>query len=673
MHPDKIGRYKIKEELGQGEMGAVYRAFDPSFNREVAIKVLPLAMMRNLKILARFRRELKMIALLEHPAIVPVYDVGEENGQPYYVMRYMSGGSLRRWIRNGKMSLQDTADIIERIALGLEYAHRKGIVHRDLTPDNILFDNHNNPYITDFSLAKLIADTFRTNSNSGFIGTPEYISPEQAQSLPVDHRTDIYGLGVITYEMLTGEKPYQATEPIGVLVKHVSEPVPEIRKVNPELPEEVDAIIKKALAKNRNDRYESAVDFARALTKAAFGEERTLPSSATLLKMQDASRSSRRRGLVAFAAVGLLALAGFFAFRGQIPLLSVANPPTSAPTIIHISNTVIVTTTPEPTSVPPTASATMIPVTPTTVPPLGNADKVALLSGNQLFLMNMDGSQLTLVRTDNSPKSNLHWVAGGRLIYISRNCGFMLDSATNQTQQIICFDADEHLEGLRVSPDGKFIAISVQRTLNILPFDIEALNSVSSRFSLIARRENCFYNLFPFRDVRWSRDNTQIAAQVIDTRFVNSDQIFLLNIDIPNCATVGPVRLDRIPGPHIEYESISTKRITSYDWNGKNLFLLNDSIRNDGFGNLYLYNSASKESVKLNPIHGECCYRDARLSPDSNYIFFAYQKYDSSAIELYYVSLADIQNGKTLIPIELPAEFFNTPREKPQPALRPAQ
>ncbi len=130
MHPDKIGRYKIKEELGQGEIGTVYRAFDPSFNREVAIKVLPLELMRNLKMLARFRRELKMIALLEHPAIVPVYDVGEENGQPYYVMRYMSGGSLRRWLSNGKLSLQDTADIIERIALGLEYAHRKGIVHR---------------------------------------------------------------------------------------------------------------------------------------------------------------------------------------------------------------------------------------------------------------------------------------------------------------------------------------------------------------------------------------------------------------------------------------------------------------------------------------------------------------------------------------------------------------
>lgn len=669
MHPDKIGRYKIKEELGHGEMGTVYRAFDPSFNREVAIKVLPLEMMRNLKILARFRRELKMIALLEHPAIVPVYDVGEENGQPYYVMRYMSGGSLRRWIRNGRLSLQETADIIERVALGLEYAHRKGIVHRDLTPDNILFDNHNNPYLTDFSLAKLIADTFRTNSGNGFIGTPEYISPEQSQSLPVDHRSDIYGLGVIMYEMLTGEKPYQATDSIGVLVKHVSEPVPEILQINPDLPAEVDAIIKKSMAKSRNDRYESAVDMARALTKAAFGEERTLPTSTTLLGMQQSSRSSRRFSLVTVGAVLLFALAGIFAFRNQLPFLSA---PVATSTVAQVPAPITMTVTPEPT-VMPTVTATLVQKTPTAIPPPGNADRVALLSGNDIYMMNSDGSDLTLIRTDSSPKSNLHWIAGGRLIYMSRNCAYLLDSATNLSRQIVCFNSNEELEGFRVSSDGQFVAISIQRTLNILPFDTEVLRSVTSRFSLIALRQNCFYNQFPFRDVRWSDDNTQLAAQVIDTRLVSSDQIFLLNVDIPSCATTGLVRWDRIPGSHIDFEKESTKRITSYDWDGQHQFLLNDNIRSDGFGNLYFYNSQSKESLKLNPIQGECCYRDARWSPDGNYLFFVYQKSDDTAIELYYVSLADVQSGQTFTPIDLPAGFFFTPREKPQPALRPAQ
>jgi Tol biopolymer transport system component len=347
---------------------------------------------------------------------------------------------------------------------------------------------------------------------------------------------------------------------------------------------------------------------------------------------------------------------------------------TSQPTIIQISNTVIVTTTPAPTLAPsPTATMTVPALTPTAVPPLGSTEKIALLSGNDLYLMNSDGSDLTLVRTDNSPKSNLHWVADGRLIYMSRNCGFMLDAATNRTQEIVCFNSNELLEGLRVSPDGKFIAISIQRTLNILPFDMNLLDGVKSRFSIIAMKENCFYNQYPFRDVRWSIDDKQLAAQVIDTRFVNSDQIFLLNVDLPNCATVGPVRLDRIPGTHIDYEKESSRRIVSYDWDGQHLFLLNDSIRNDGFGNLYLYNSETKQSVKLNPINGECCYRDARLSPDSKYIFFVYQQYHDVAIQLYYVSLADIQDGQPLRPIELPVGFFSTSREKPQPALRPIQ
>ncbi len=668
MHPDRIGRYIIKEELGSGEMGAVYRAFDPSFNREVAIKVVPQEMMRNLKILARFKRELKMIASLEHPAIVPVYDVGEENGQPYYVMRYMSGGSLRRWLSNGKLSLQDTADIIERIALGLEYAHQKGIVHRDLTPDNILFDNHNNPYITDFSLAKLIADTFRTNSGNGFIGTPEYISPEQSQSLPVDHRSDIYGLGVIAYEMLTGEKPYQAIESIGVLVKHVSEPVPEILKVNPDLPEEVDAIIKKAMAKNRNDRYESAVDMARALTKAAFGEERTLPTSTTLMRKQTGSPSSRRMGLIIAGTALLLGIAGFFALRGQLSFLQA---PTSTSTVPVTSSLPVDTSTSVPNIVPTEVITETL--QPTAIPPFGNADQIALLSGNDVYLMNPDGSNLTLVRTDNAAKSNLHWIPGHKLVYMSRNCGYMLDSETRMVKQIACFPSNELLEGFRVSPDGKYVAISVQRTLNILPFNVDVLRTVTTRFNLIDMKENCYYNQYPFREVLWSGNGTQLAAHVIDTKLVSSDQVFLLNVDIPNCDTSGLVRLDKIPGNRIDFGKESSNRISSYDWDGKHMFLMIDSIRNDGFGNLYMYDSQARQSVKLNPINGGCCYRDARWSPDGKYIFFAYQRSDGSAIELYYVPLADIQSGAAMAPIELPSGFFSTPRDKPDPALRPSE
>jgi hypothetical protein len=185
--------------------------------------------------------------------------------------------------------------------------------------------------------------------------------------------------------------------------------------------------------------------------------------------------------------------------------------------------------------------------------------------------------------------------------------------------------------------------------------------------------KHCFYSQFPFREVLWSQDveRVRFAAHVIDTRLVNSDQVFLLSADLVNCANVALSRLDTIPGGRITFDKDSTKRLGSFDWNGKNLFLLNDSIRNDGFGNLYLYNSDTREVLKLNPINDECCYRDARFSPDGKYIIFAYQKFDRSEIALYYIPFADLQSEGPFIPIRLPSRFFPTPREKPQPALRP--
>ncbi|MCK6583389.1 MAG: hypothetical protein L6Q49_09865, partial [Anaerolineales bacterium] len=145
-----------------------------------------------------------------------------------------------------------------------------------------------------------------------------------------------------------------------------------------------------------------------------------------------------------------------------------------------------------------------------------------------------------------------------------------------------------------------------------------------------------------------------------------------LSVDIENCANVALSRLDTIPGGRIAFDSESSKRLGSFDWNGKNLFLLNDLVRNDGFGNLYLYNSETREAVKLNPINGECCYRDPHWSPDGKYIVFAFQRFDLSDISLYYIPFDDLQDGGPFTPINLPSRFFSTPREKPQPVLRPA-
>jgi Tol biopolymer transport system component len=344
-------------------------------------------------------------------------------------------------------------------------------------------------------------------------------------------------------------------------------------------------------------------------------------------------------------------------------VLPTSAPPTVAPTL---------TFTAEPTFTPEVTATIGTPVPQVPAIP-GGADKVAFLAGNQIYLMDPDGSNVMQIRTDNSAKSNLHWIPDGRLTYLSRNCVYLLDAETRQTQQVMCFVSHESLEDFRVSPDGKSVAISVQRTLNIFPFDLEILRGIDTRHSLLPHRENCFYNQYAFRDVIWSNNGTQIAAHVVDTELVSSDQVFLLNIDIPNCDTVGPVRVAKIPGTTIEFSSESTKRITSYDWDGGRLFLLNDSIRNEGFGDLYLYDSQARTGEKINPIGGECCYRDARWSPDRTHIFFVFQRFGTTEIELYYIPFAELGNGTAWTPIPDVDTLFSTPREKPQPALRPIE
>jgi tRNA A-37 threonylcarbamoyl transferase component Bud32 len=349
--PTKFGRYEIKSELGRGGMATVYRAYDPLFDREVALKVLPREMLHDPQFRTRFDRELKIVAGLEHPAIVPVYDVGEEDGQPYFVMRYMNGGSLSGEIEKGRFSLEDAARIIEKVAQGLAYAHKKGIVHRDLKPDNILFDNTGAPFISDFGVAKLTEST-SSLTGSGVIGTPAYMSPEQAQGNDIDGRSDVYGLGVIVYQMLSGQQPYSADTPMGVVVKHITEPVPEILKTLPSLPPEVDQLIKTSMAKDRTKRYPTAIDLAKALNVVAFGTEgNATVANATGVRtgvFKSASAvggsSKSKTGLAVAAVVILVVLTGLFLLRNQLfpAAVPVSTPTLEVPTLTSVAATQIV-------------------------------------------------------------------------------------------------------------------------------------------------------------------------------------------------------------------------------------------------------------------------------------------------------------------------------------------
>jgi len=265
-------------------MSTVYLAFDPLFDREVALKILPHKMITNERFRKMFDAEIKAVARLEHSAIVPVYDVGIEDNQPYFVMRYMMGGVLSTRITNRWFTIRDSAIILNRLCSAIDYAHSKGVVHRDLKPENILFDANGEAYVSDFGIAKIL-NADNAVDDDFLIGTPVYMSPENAQGGNVDRRSDIYSLGVILFEMLTGSVPYYADTPEGLIYKHNFEPIPNILKLNPNLHPLIGVVIETALAKNYNDRYSTASQMAAALLSIADTEinETTVPNIPQLL------------------------------------------------------------------------------------------------------------------------------------------------------------------------------------------------------------------------------------------------------------------------------------------------------------------------------------------------------------------------------------------------------
>lgn len=284
----QISRYEIKKEIGRGGMAVVYLGHDPQFNRPVAIKVLPKQLMFDSSFRSRFKREAEVIASLEHAAIVPVYDYGEEDEQPYLVMRYMPGGSLRDRIKKGKLSLEESATLLKRIAPALDKAHRRGIVHRDIKPENILFDEEGEAYISDFGIAK-ITENSTGLTGSAIIGTPAYMSPEQALGKnQVDGRSDLYSLGVTLFEALASQELFKADTPMGLAMAHINEAPQSITSRRKDLPVAIDAILDKVLSKKPSERYASAKEFAEGFAGVSnsktIGQAKPAPKTVALPK-----------------------------------------------------------------------------------------------------------------------------------------------------------------------------------------------------------------------------------------------------------------------------------------------------------------------------------------------------------------------------------------------------
>ncbi|MGH2677744.1 MAG: Stk1 family PASTA domain-containing Ser/Thr kinase [Actinomycetota bacterium] len=276
-------RYEVEQLLGQGGMARVFRGTDRVLNRTVAVKVLSPQFASDEQFVARFRREAQAAAALNHPNIVSVYDTGDQGDVHYIVMEYVEGRTLRDVIRQeGPILPERASEIAQTVARALAAAHEAGLVHRDIKPGNIMLTRDGEVKVMDFGIARTSTGETLTQT-AAILGTASYLSPEQAQGSTVDIRSDIYSLGCVLYEMLTGRPPFTGDSPVAIAYKHVREDPVHPSNLNPDVPPSLDAVVMKAMAKNPENRYQTADEFRQDLERASAG----LPTVATPLLLAD--------------------------------------------------------------------------------------------------------------------------------------------------------------------------------------------------------------------------------------------------------------------------------------------------------------------------------------------------------------------------------------------------
>ena len=779
MNFDRIGRYEVIKEIGRGGMSTVFVAHDPAMNRQVAIKVLPQELMHDPNFRARFEREARTVAGLEHPSIVPIYDFGEVDGQPYFVMRLMSGGALSDRLEAGSIPLAEVVSILKRVAQGLDYAHKEGVIHRDLKPANILFDQNGEPYLSDFGIAKL-AESGATLTGNAIIGTPAYMSPEQGRGeTDVDGRSDIYSLGVVMFHMMTGNVPYEADTPMGQVVKHMTAPLPFLADIDPDLPPQLQSVINRAMAKRKLTRYATAGEMVADLeaaiegrlgevvlppsgahrpitppggaatptptrprqpgsvagpstprptrvgpqtprpTRAGIADTPPPPSDNAPTTVQPVKKRSPWGAIIgAVVVLGLLAAGIIYG----LPLLGISIPPfvqaaqptkteavaalpsntpepsstpTKTPEPTDQSETTPgagagageATETPTPTESEPTLTPTSQPVSP--LPPgpvIGGADLVAFVKSGDIWIANLDGTEKLRLTNTGGIKEGLNWTPDGMsIVYIAgrlvQKVGIM---PPHQVDTIMSFNWAEYVSSFAISPDHKYVAISLSAGLFILPYDEDTLSQIKRRDQLFSANacirvvdEN---NPNTTKVVRWSGDSKQVSIVVVVSELGRKvDMIRTLNV-----ATCGvtPQSVDSFPSGRFTIPGFAnTPIIETFGWDGSLVLAMNISGLNgsglNAFGEIYTYNLNSRTSSKIVPLYDgkteRCCYRDFAWSPDGDYFMFLFQ--DNRILgdsELYYVQYGSIGTGQVYTPLPFGEGFLNSRTEKLYPALRPA-
>jgi serine/threonine protein kinase/streptogramin lyase len=444
-----LGQYRILDKIGEGGMGSVYRAEQSAIHRTVVLKVLSTNVADNAEMLERFKRELDIITRLEHPHILPVYDFGDYEGNPYIVMRYMGGGSLVARMRSNPLTPEQTLHCFEQIADALDYAHDRNIIHRDLKPANILLDERGNAYLADFGLAKTLAGSEELTKTGSLLGTPAYMSPEQGRGDKLDRRSDIYSLGILAYEALAGRKPFEGGSTWDLIRKHMTDPVPSITGINPNLPADVEAVIGRALAKDVGQRPMRASEFIKSLKGALAG---------TAIGARPSFKPASQSQLSATPTIAISSRSGPSASGGRTG--AAANPSTRRTSLIPGATTITL----------PQTAAVAIPAT-LILLVAGLVIAAALGIGAYLFRERLFGPPVATYAVGDSPRTIVHdgtavWIANGLDNSLSRlNASGCTSSPASCGQALGTYPVDDLPVGLAHDGQSLWVVSSLHRVL----------------------------------------------------------------------------------------------------------------------------------------------------------------------------------------------------------------
>lgn len=698
---DKIGSFEIKTVLRDTGDIQTYYAYDMAYGHDVVLKLFPSNFFTTPSFRGRFEREMQSLVLDQLPGIAPVYDLGDLDSRPYLARAFMPGGSLVDLLSQGFLPFEDVVAINNQIAASLDLLHKRGFFHRNLKPNNVLFDEDGNVYLAD--LDQIPPPSLQEAGVLNSIGSfTAYSPPERGLGIEEDQRADVYSLAAIVYTMLTGKEPFQGSS-IEQLAQKMSSLPPSPQKYRPDLPPPAAVTIQWGMAADPEKRYGSAGLFA-ATFASSVGMPWQIERTAKPVKEVNAPRHPTWRFRFALLAFILLliigGLAGFYArifdldkAQGNVSGYFYHPTPTATTTptpTVTLTPTATSTRTLTPTPTVPTATPTYT-ETPTIEKPsstplpsptptsilgkivLGMADKIAVIHNNEIYVANLDGSNREQWTTNKGNKSDLQWTPDGRgLIYRHNNCYKLITYPDRQELQLGCF------EDLELSPDmvrsliGATVVMEneTKRWMSFLaPIDL-VWNNLIREVPQKSIMGGCPF--FGGRQMHFSLDG-ELLAGIFSTP--NGDEIQIINLRDCNGFDDYKVR-DTLPGSRFTLRFYSgsneKKELTDFAWDGVNVLILHGNYIK-GYGDFVVYYRNTGRSVRLNPIDQQCCYRDMEFSPDGAYVTFSFWdvRYNNAA-QVYVLPFNELDPKITYQPIPFPSDFFQDPKAWPEPALRPA-